>query len=99
MDGLVEIHDEFLIKITKLCMLDKKSSQLHDAVEKVLQLSLDFRQLCKKFLIDSDTLSDENDDDLSFSDYNSPTNKKNDDGSMGRGLLKVNNPHFVDLVE
>ena len=43
MDGLVDIHSQFIEKVVKLCLLDSKSKSLNDAVLNVLQIALDFR--------------------------------------------------------
>ena len=54
MEVLIQIHEDFIQKLTKLCMLDSKSRQLKEVVTKVLQIALHFRQLCHKYLLCSD---------------------------------------------
>eukprot|EP00350_Pseudokeronopsis_sp_OXSARD2_P005501 CAMPEP_0170555344 /NCGR_PEP_ID=MMETSP0211-20121228/13252_1 /TAXON_ID=311385 /ORGANISM="Pseudokeronopsis sp., Strain OXSARD2" /LENGTH=66 /DNA_ID=CAMNT_0010865129 /DNA_START=150 /DNA_END=350 /DNA_ORIENTATION=- len=56
MDGLVGIHSEFLEKVSKLCLLDAKSRALSQAVQDVLQIGLDFRMLCKRFILQAATI-------------------------------------------
>jgi hypothetical protein len=51
MDELIEIHEEYLKKILKLCFLDSKSKSVLDIIQGILQISLEFRQLCKKYLL------------------------------------------------
>ncbi|TNV71835.1 hypothetical protein FGO68_gene5096 [Halteria grandinella] len=53
MDELIEIHDEFLKKIIKLCFLDSKSKNVLDMISDLLKIPLEFRQLCKKYLLPS----------------------------------------------
>jgi len=43
MDELIEIHDEYLKKIVKLCFLDSKSKSVLDMISGLLQIALDFR--------------------------------------------------------
>ena len=51
MDKLVTIHEEFLLKIIKLCMIDSKSKSTYDLIISLLQSCLDFRVLCKRYLL------------------------------------------------
>jgi hypothetical protein len=57
MDNLVTIHEEFISKIIKLCLLDSKSKNFLDLITNLLQISLDFRTLVKKYLLSSNTHS------------------------------------------
>jgi hypothetical protein len=61
MDNLVTIHEEFMSKIIKLCLLDAKSKNFLELILNILQVTLDFRTLIKKYLICS--LSDDEDSD------------------------------------
>ena len=112
MEVLIQIHEDFIQKLTKLCMLDSKSRQLKEVVTKVLQIALYFRQLCNKYLLCSDIagvdpcadldedlpadLLDEPDD-LGLN-TDSPGKKKRENSldNYGRGLLKVSSVRFMD---
>ncbi len=61
MDKLITIHDEYLSKIMQLCLLDSKSRNFQDLVSSLLQLGLDFRSLCKKYFLHSETKADSDD--------------------------------------
>ena len=63
MDHLVTIHEEFMSKIIKLCLLDTKSKNFLELILNILQVTLDFRTLVKKYLIPSYSLADKDDDD------------------------------------
>lgn len=71
MDNLVTIHEEFISKIIKLCLLDSKSKNFLDLITNLLQISLDFRTLVKKHLLSSNSHSTEDDnDDLEIDNKN-----------------------------
>jgi hypothetical protein len=74
MDNLVTIHEEFMSKIIKLCLLDAKSKNFLELILNILQVTLDFRTLIKKYLIcslnDDDDSENENPTDKSSSLFN-----------------------------
>jgi hypothetical protein len=72
MDNLVTIHEEFMSKIIKLCLLDGKSKNFLELILNILQVTLDFRVLVKKYLIPSCSLGNRDEDD---SDNENPTDK------------------------
>ena len=63
MDNLVTIHEDFMSKIIKLCLLDAKSKNFLELILNILQVTLDFRTLVKKYLIPSCSVSDRDDED------------------------------------
>jgi hypothetical protein len=81
MDNLVTIHEEFMSKIIKLCLLDAKSKNFLELILNILQVTLDFRTLIKKYLIFS--LSDED------SDNENPTDKSS-------SLFNLDSLQFMD---
>jgi hypothetical protein len=83
MDNLVTIHEEFMSKIIKLCLLDAKSKNFLELILNILQVTLDFRTLIKKYLICS--LSDDDDD----SDNENPTDKSS-------SLFNLESLQFMD---
>jgi hypothetical protein len=82
MDNLVTIHEEFMSKIIKLCLLDAKSKNFLELILNILQVTLDFRTLIKKYLICS--LSDDDD-----SDNENPTDKSS-------SLFNLESLQFMD---
>jgi hypothetical protein len=82
MDNLVTIHEEFMSKIIKLCLLDGKSKNFLELILNILQVTLDFRTLVKKYLICS--LSDDDD-----SDNENPTDKSS-------SLFNLESLQFMD---
>jgi hypothetical protein len=65
MDNLVTIHEEFMSKIIKLCLLDSKSKNFLDLILNILQVSLDFRALVKKYLIPFQSNDSSDEDEVS----------------------------------
>jgi hypothetical protein len=82
MDNLVTIHEEFMSKIIKLCLLDAKSKNFLELILNILQVTLDFRTLIKKYLICS--LSEDDD-----SDNENPTDKSS-------SLFNLESLQFMD---
>jgi hypothetical protein len=82
MDNLVTIHEEFMSKIIKLCLLDAKSKNFLELILNILQVTLDFRTLIKKYLICS--LSDDDD-----SENENPTDKSS-------SLFNLESLQFMD---
>jgi hypothetical protein len=82
MDNLVTIHEEFMSKIIKLCLLDAKSKNFLELILNILQVTLDFRTLVKKYLICS--LSDDED-----SENENPTDKSS-------SLFNLESLQFMD---
>jgi hypothetical protein len=81
MDNLVTIHEEFMSKIIKLCLLDAKSKNFLELILNILQVTLDFRTLIKKYLICS--LSDDD------SENENPTDKSS-------SLFNLDSVQFMD---
>eukprot|EP00347_Sterkiella_histriomuscorum_P006822 403351300 len=85
MDALIQIHQEFLMNIMRLCLLDLKSKILLDLVLKVLQICLNFRELCLKYLIRSEGQSGQ------FKDSKMPNYNNDGDSSDLSDDLGLNN--------
>lgn len=51
MEDLIEIHEDYIKKIMRMCFLESKYKTVHELIEKILQISLDFRGLQKKYLL------------------------------------------------
>ena len=99
MDALADMHEEFLDKVTKLCLLDQKSKELNDYIQKVLQVSLEFRYLCIKYFLDRGEINAKNNDEDDLGFREDEVSIREDSKVFGKGLMKVNSPYFIDNME
>ena len=53
MDELAQVHEEYIKNITKLCFLDARNAEVLKMLLAILQITLDFRRLCKHYLCPS----------------------------------------------
>ena len=94
MDKLVQLHKEFLDSAIRRCMLHQKFKYMRRELGNLMNLVLEFRKICKKYLLTSgeDDLSD--DEVMSDGGHYGVQNRRQVE-KMGMGLLKVNNPQFM----
>lgn len=62
MDGLIQMHDEYLHKVISIAMLDSKGKILQKEIHTVLGYVLEFRSICKKYLPRRESSAAENDE-------------------------------------
>ena len=102
MDELIIIHNDFLSNILKSCILEQKNRQYHDLLMNLLQVCLDFRILCKHYLLtgSNDNEDDDGEDDLGLNlssdddreNYSSTQNREL--GKYGKGQLRCDSHNF-----
>ncbi|CDW85435.1 gamma-tubulin complex component 5 [Stylonychia lemnae] len=94
MDALVQIHQDFLLNIMRLCLLDNKSKLLLDMVLKVLQICLSFRELCQKYFLRSEGQG------LNMNNYDqSASNNLDDSDDLGLNLSMDSDRGEEDVMD
>ena len=89
MDELVQIHEDFIKEITTQCFLDPKNQKVFDIISGILQITLDFRTLCKHYFLalhSEDPLVNER-----SSSSDSSMDDDEDQGSIKKGSGMDNN--------
>ena len=97
MDKLIKIHKEFMVDVIRRCMLDQKFKYMRREFNNVIDNVLEFRKLCKKYLLSKPKKHQEPRFGGNVSMDESDDDDESNDENFGEGFGKDTNSTLSDV--